>query len=151
MGIIYGLMRISPKNYSMPNSQEVIGKINFAVVGMLAILQIGMILSSFDHQKYIIEGFLSGSFAFFLIVAGNFMSKVEQNFFIGVRLPWTLASEKNWLATHRFAARLMIIGGTVLLISLFFIQSVIIAISILLISVLLPAVYSYRYFMEYEQ
>jgi uncharacterized membrane protein len=46
-----------------------------------------------------------------LIVIGNPMGKVRRNFFIGIRTPWTLASEAVWYATHRLAARLMVASG----------------------------------------
>ena len=42
---------------------------------------------------------------------GNVMGKVRRNFFVGVRTPWTLASERVWNATHRFAAKTFVAGG----------------------------------------
>jgi uncharacterized membrane protein len=42
-----------------------------------------------------------------LILMGNPMGKVRRNFFIGIRTPWTLASER-WYATHRLAGKLMV-------------------------------------------
>jgi uncharacterized membrane protein len=52
-----------------------------------------------------------GGVCLFTVLAGNLMGKVRQNFFIGVRTPWTLASERVWNATHRFAARTFVAGG----------------------------------------
>lgn len=46
-----------------------------------------------------------------LILLGNSMGKVRRNFFIGIRTPWTLASERVWYATHRISARLMVASG----------------------------------------
>ncbi|HEY7162658.1 MAG TPA: DUF1648 domain-containing protein, partial [Acidobacteriota bacterium] len=31
-----------------------------------------------------------------LIVSGNFLGKVTKNFFVGIRTPWTLASDEVW-------------------------------------------------------
>jgi uncharacterized membrane protein len=45
------------------------------------------------------------------VFIGNSMGKVRRNFFIGIRTPWTLASEAVWYATHRLAARLMVASG----------------------------------------
>ncbi|WP_158788585.1 SdpI family protein [Granulicella sp. L46] len=44
---------------------------------------------------------------------GNLLSKVRPNFFLGVRTPWTLASERVWIATHRFASWITVFSGTV--------------------------------------
>ena len=46
-----------------------------------------------------------------LVLAGNPMGKVRRNFYLGIRTPWTLASERVWYATHRLAARLMVASG----------------------------------------
>lgn len=46
-----------------------------------------------------------------LILLGNPMGKVKRNFYLGIRTPWTLASERVWYATHRLAGRLMVASG----------------------------------------
>ena len=41
------------------------------------------------------------------------MPQIKQNYTIGVRLPWTLESEKAWNAAHAFVGRAWIaLGGT---------------------------------------
>ena len=50
-----------------------------------------------------------------LVVVGNYLPKTRQNFYIGIRIPWTLASEENWNRTHRLAGFLWVAGGLVLL------------------------------------
>ncbi len=35
------------------------------------------------------------------MVIGNFMPLLKPNWFVGIRLPWTLASDEVWRATHR--------------------------------------------------
>ena len=46
-----------------------------------------------------------------LVVIGNALPKSRPGFFVGIRLPWTLMDEDNWVATHRLAARTTIAGG----------------------------------------
>lgn len=48
---------------------------------------------------------------------GNFFGKLKQNYFIGIRLPWTLANEDNWNKTHRFGGKVFFIGGLLLVIA----------------------------------
>jgi uncharacterized membrane protein len=57
--------------------------------------------------------------ALLLIVLGNAMPKSRPNSFAGIRLPSTLRSESNWLATHRLTGWLTIAGGVVLLAAAF--------------------------------
>ena len=53
---------------------------------------------------------IGGMFLFFALL-GNVMGKVRKNFYIGIRVPWTLASDRVWNDTHRLAAWLMVGGG----------------------------------------
>jgi uncharacterized membrane protein len=46
-----------------------------------------------------------------LIVIGNFLGKVTKNFFLGIRTPWTLASDEVWFRTHRLAGKLFVLVG----------------------------------------
>ncbi len=49
------------------------------------------------------------------MVIGNYMPKCTRNYTLGIKIPWTLESEENWNATHRFAGKLWFAGGLVLL------------------------------------
>jgi uncharacterized membrane protein len=44
-----------------------------------------------------------------------YMGKVERNWWVGLRTPWTLANDEVWLRSNRFGGRLMIVGGLVLI------------------------------------
>jgi uncharacterized membrane protein len=44
-------------------------------------------------------------------VTGNLLGKVRYNYVFGVRTPWTLANERVWDRTHRFAGWAMVLGG----------------------------------------
>lgn len=55
----------------------------------------------------------------FYLFIGNIFTKVRQNFFVGIRTPWTLSSDLSWEKTHRLAGRLMFASGFIGLISAF--------------------------------
>jgi uncharacterized membrane protein len=46
---------------------------------------------------------------FFFI--GYMLRKAKRNFFIGIRTPWTLSSDKVWDETHRVGSVLFMISG----------------------------------------
>jgi uncharacterized membrane protein len=52
-----------------------------------------------------------------LIVLGIPMSKIQPNWFVGIRTPWTLTSELLWRKTHRLGRWLFIFAGGLFLIS----------------------------------
>ena len=53
------------------------------------------------------------------IVIGNYLPKCKQNYTIGIRVMWALEDEENWTATHRFASRLWVGCGVVILLLAF--------------------------------
>jgi uncharacterized membrane protein len=55
---------------------------------------------------------LGGMFLLFGLL-GNVLGKVQRNFFVGIRTPWTLADETVWIRTHRVAAWLWT-GGSLI-------------------------------------
>jgi uncharacterized membrane protein len=51
-----------------------------------------------------------------LIVLGHFMGRIRSNWFMGVRTPWTLSSERVWEKTNRFGGRALMIFGLVIIV-----------------------------------
>jgi uncharacterized membrane protein len=49
-----------------------------------------------------------------LAIIGNVLTQARQNWFFGIRTPWTLSSERAWRETHRLGGRLMLLGGLLL-------------------------------------
>jgi len=75
----------------------------------------------------------------------NYLTRVEPNWFIGIRTPWTLSSDTVWRRTHRTGGWLMVIGGLVLAIGAFVARSaflVLFVATIILVAVI-PVVQSY--------
>lgn len=62
---------------------------------------------------------VSAVVAVFFVILGNSMGKLKHNWFVGIRTPWTLASEEVWNRTHRLAAPIWVTGGLVQLVGAF--------------------------------
>ena len=77
-----------------------------------------------------------------LAIVGNYLPKCQQNYTIGIKIPWTLNSEENWNRTHRFAGRIWLIGGIIIMLTGFF-GGVWIFLGVVLVMVLVPFLYSY--------
>lgn len=52
---------------------------------------------------------------FMFVVMGYFLGKMESNFFMGIRTPWTLSSEIAWKKTHRLGSCLFMAFGVIML------------------------------------
>lgn len=89
------------------------------------------------------------AFAVLVYFIGDLLEKSERNWFIGVRTPWTISSDKNWKKTNQLGGKLYKLSSIICLLSLliadyaiFIIVGVLIAISIYLF------IYSY---VEYSK
>lgn len=51
---------------------------------------------------------------------GYMLRKAKRNFFIGIRTPWTLSSDRVWDETHRLGSVLFMISGVLAFIGSFF-------------------------------
>ena len=84
---------------------------SFVVVQCLLAYVHGLVLASASGVAVPIDKAVPAGLFVMLVLAGNPMGKVRRNFYLGIRTPWTLASERVWYATHRLAARLMVASG----------------------------------------
>jgi len=53
------------------------------------------------------------------ILLGNYLPKTRQNYIVGIRLPWTLNDSENWNKTNRLAGYLIMICGSLFIVSAF--------------------------------
>ncbi len=54
------------------------------------------------------------------IFIGYLLRKAKRNFFIGIRTPWTLSSDRVWDETHRVGSVLFMVSGTFAFLGSFF-------------------------------
>ena len=94
--------------------------------------------------------FLSFIFLFFALV-GNFMGKVQRNFWMGVRTPWTLASETVWIRTHRLTAWLWVAAGLVGFVAVLLRVPFLVCFIGLIAVALFPAIYSLVIYKKLER
>lgn len=78
------------------------------------------------------------------LVIGNYLPKVKQNYYLGIKLPWTYADEDNWNRTHRMAGKLWVAGGLLLILNMF-VQIPGLELCTILLMVIIPCVYSWAY------
>ena len=86
------------------------------------------------------------------IVFGNYMPKLQQNYTVGIKMPWTLNSTENWNRTHRLGGRLFIVGGILMILGGFSggvlgeEGSLILVFGIILLCAVIPCIYSFWLF-----
>ena len=93
------------------------------------------------------------AFGLLFLAVGNYMPKIRQNRTMGVRVKWTLASEANWNATHRFAGKVWVAAGLLCMVSalLPLEMMLVVFIASIVLAAVVPCVYSYRYYKQHPQ
>lgn len=117
--------------------------IQTAIVGFMAYIQFVIIYLSLNPLVSILPLMFIGLGTLFILI-GNYMSKIRQNYFIGVKTPWTLASEDNWNKTHRFASWTFVMAGIITLAEAYFLWfSPVIIFSCIMLASFSPIIYSF--------
>lgn len=86
-----------------------------AVLAVLLGLHVMAVLAAVG-QKFNMPAMVLTITGIMLIVIGNYFTKMRRNRWMGVRTPWTRASDSVWDKTHRLASRLFIGLGLLLIV-----------------------------------
>jgi len=93
--------------------------------------------------------YLSPAFAVLFFDTGILISRSKRNWFIGIRTPWTLSSDKIWAKTHHLGGKLFKACALLTFLGVFFPK---LAIYLLLIPVLATTVIVIAYsYLEYQK
>lgn len=110
------------------------------------LIQLAVISVAFGWSVHGTSFILAGVGLTFVLI-GNQLGKSRSMYLIGIRTPWTLASEEVWIKTHRMAGKLMVAGGLVLTVGAFLpLPSGVIATmigAVLVVAVAVPVIYSF--------
>lgn len=141
--------RISPRGYRVERFQNVFEIIQAALLAFLFMVTMLALLAGVGTPVPMDRAIHAGTGLLF-IVLGNFMGKVTKNFFVGIRTPWTLASDEVWLRTHRLGGKLFVIAGLGLLASGLLGGGVVPLLVAVGIAAGIPVVYSYVLYRRIE-
>lgn len=146
--LTYILMLVVPKIDPKKRIEAMGGKYDqfkFIVVAFMSVLSIFIIYIS-KNQKLSSPSIIFVLLGILFVSLGNYFKVLKQNYFIGIKTPWTLENEEVWKLTHLLAGKMWVIGGLVVVIlslllpeniNFYFFMSITAIISIV------PIVYSY--------
>ncbi len=104
---------ISPRGFRTESFAGTLNILMVATVVFGTVIGIGVIRAARD-TSIDISSFVFVAVGLLFIVLGNFLGKVRKNFFLGIRTPWTLASDEVWAKTHRLGGWCFVIAGLVM-------------------------------------
>lgn len=146
------LPALSPKRYALEAFSATYLRIMLTAVALAGYITAVLLWVALTGHLDV-SGALLGGVSVMIVVIGNVMGKVRRNFFIGIRTPWTLASERVWYATHRLAAKSMVATGILSFAAAIAggLGGIAAWIAIVLAGVMIPVVYSFVHYKALER
>jgi uncharacterized membrane protein len=139
--------RVEPRRANLERSGKAYGAMWISIVTLLGAIHALIVAVALGARLDVGRLILIAVGALFVVV-GNYLPTIRPNYLMGIRTPWTLASDLSWVRTHRIGGRLFVIEGLAfLLLGLLGVTPLILAIAVVsavfvMVAVLL--VYSYR-------
>ena len=103
--------RIDPKKRNYEKFSEAYGAIRIAMNIFFLGMTGAFIYGAYNPETPIMGKIVLIGVGLLFSVMGNYMPKFKQNFYCGIKTPWTLSNEEVWRSTHRVAGILWFWGG----------------------------------------
>jgi uncharacterized membrane protein len=136
------LPKLSPRKFEIEPFEHTYSYIMVLVGALMLCLHVAVVQAAAGTHLDMSRVLFAVLFAFFGLM-GNVMGKVKQNFYMGIRTPWTLADERVWHSTHRFGGRIWLAGGAIGMVASLAGLPFSASITYLLIIAFIPVLYSY--------
>ena len=139
--LLHFALRTDPKRQNM---SAALRAVSVWAMPVLSVVMYALTLANALGHAVHIETVAPLLVGLMLIVIGNYLPKTKQSYTMGIKLPWTLASEENWNHTHRLAGFLWVLGGAaIVLLTLLGALRSWLLLALIAVMTLVPAVYSY--------
>jgi uncharacterized membrane protein len=115
-GIFQVLPRIDPRRVNYDRFRDTYWLLVNGILAYMLALHVTLTAIGMGAAIELTRVITVGGGAMFVLL-GNFLGRVESNWFIGIRTPWTLSSDTVWRKTHRTAAWLFVAGGIVVIVT----------------------------------
>ena len=116
----------------------------YAIIGLICVSLAVSALRTKGQQARVGTALFWSLLGIIFMVIGNYLPKTRPNYTIGIRLPWTLYDEENWVKTHRLAGKTWLFCGILIFFNAFIQLAVGLVIILTLVVMLgVPVMYSY--------
>lgn len=109
-GIAHVLPRIDPKGKNYPKFHDTYWLLINGILIFMGVMCLA-VLGNAIGAPVPIQRVMPIALGFLFIVIGNYLGRVQPNWFLGIRTPWTLSSDTVWRKTHRLGAWVFVIAG----------------------------------------
>lgn len=143
------LPKIDPKRKSYTKHVKAYLMTQYVIVIFMLIIHWSTIGFAMGYPINISKVVLIGIGIMFIII-GNYMTQIRQNFFFGIKTPWTLSNEVVWKKTHRLGGYMFMASGMVSILSSVLKGSLgyYLMFTTIMLAAFVPIIYSYLLFKK---
>ncbi len=142
--LFLALPYLDPKKASYPKFASIYHTFKAALLTVIFIIFLATNLYNLGYNVPI-SLVMTVTIGLLMVVIGALLPRIEPNWFMGIRTPWTLSSPTVWKKTHEVGGKAFILFGLCLMISSFLpaIWAMIVLIGGIIALLLVTLVYSY--------
>lgn len=141
---------LSPRQFGIDRFRRTYNYLMALVLTLFAYIHGVALAAGLGADVNMTKVLIGGMFLFFALL-GNVLGKVQRNFYVGIRTPWTLADETVWIRTHRMAAWLWVAGSLLGFVAVLADVPVEVCFAFILVMALAPVVYSLVLYKRLER
>ncbi|MFO0880657.1 MAG: SdpI family protein [Gemmataceae bacterium] len=150
IGIALVIPWLSPIRFRIEPFRPTYDFIMALIVAMFAYLHF-VILAGYTQTLVQVDRWITCGMLLFIAALGNVMGKVKRNFYVGIRTPWTLASDLVWDRTHRLGAWMFVGGGLVGCLLVLVGVWPLLALGVFGVAAIVPVIYSLVLYKQLER
>ncbi len=133
-------------------NQKALGMV-FWILPVISLFTNGIMYRAAFGKEFNLDFFMPALLGVMFIFIGNYLPKVKQNRTLGIKISWALINEENWIKTQRFSGKVWVVGGLILLLSIFLPLKVMVSVAVCIVAALaiIPIVYSYFIYKQHKK
>ena len=145
------IAKIDPKQKNYEKFRETYDWIMICTLGFMTAIIAVILVETMQPGTMDISKAICIMVGALFIVLGSMMAKIKQNFFTGIKTPWTLSSEAVWDKTQKLGGKCLVLGGILIMGSALLSSGEAAVFMIILVAVLVtvaPLVMSYIWYKK---
>jgi uncharacterized membrane protein len=117
-GLAHVLPKIDPRGRNYPKFSDTYWLLINSILIFMAVMYLA-VLGNAVGAPIPIQRVMPIALGFLFVMIGNYLGRVQPNWFLGIRTPWTLSSDTVWRKTHRLGAWVFVIAGVLFMVTAF--------------------------------
>jgi uncharacterized membrane protein len=139
------LRKIDPRRKNYEKFKTAWEMIQTVIIAFFAYFHLALLYLTLNPEKSdLMPSFMFVGISIMFVLLGFYMMKVRQNYFVGLKTPWTLDDPEVWDKSHQFTGKIFIAAGLIMFLEAWLrVYLFPVLMGIIIVAVILPILYSY--------